>query len=141
MKRNRLLLFVFFFIVIVLLCVGAYIYFIKNKVYEIKYLEPEVYEDIIYDSDLLIGRWQSGTLFYIFDFGGIGTTWDVGEDILEAEASHLKWELKSSQFIHYYEMDNGGVIPKLYKIKYLDLNKLIFIDEYANEFVFVKVME
>ena len=65
----------------------------------------------------------------------------MGEDILEAEASHLKWELKSSQFIHYYEMDNGGVIPKLYKIKYLDLNKLIFIDEYANEFVFVKVME
>ena len=75
-----------------------------------------------------------------FDFDGIGTTWDVGDYILEVEALHLKWELKCSQFIHYYEMENGGVIPKLYIIKHLDLSKLIFIDEYANEFVFVKVM-
>ena len=106
-----------------------------------KSIEPEVFEDVNYDVDLLIGKWQSGPIFYRFDIDRVGVTWDVEDDILEAEASHLKWELKSSQFIHYYEMENGGVIPKFYKIKYLDLNKLIFIDEYANEFVFVKVVE
>lgn len=139
MKCCNLLIFII--LLIVVLSIGVYYIYYRYHVYDLEYLEPEVFEDVNYDVDLLIGKWQSGSIFYRFDIDRVGVTWDVEDDILEAEASYLKWELKCSRFIHYYNMENGGVIPKFYTIKYLDLNKLIFIDEYANEFVFVKVVE
>ena len=39
-----------------------------------------------FDRALLIGKWQSGTLYEVYESNGNGHTWDEGEDITEAEA-------------------------------------------------------
>lgn len=139
MKRRGLLILVVVF-VMALVCAGAYYIYYKNHVYELEYIEPEVYDDVEYDVDLLIGKWQSGTMFYRFDIDGVGVTWDESDDITEEEASPMKWELNRSKFIHYHEMQNGVLVPKAYKIKCLDLNRLVFQDDYGKEFYFQKVL-
>ena len=139
MKRRGLLIFVIVFVVL-LVSAGAYYIYYRSHIYELEYIEPEVYNDIEYDVDLLIGKWQSGTLFYRFDIDGIGVTWDESDDIAEEEASPMKWELNRSEFIHYHEMQNGVLVPKLYRIKQLDLNELVFHDDYGKEFSFKKVL-
>ena len=140
MRHRGLLLFVIVFVV-ALVCAGAYYIYYRSHIYKLEYLEQEVYEDVKYDVDLLIGKWQSGTLFYRFDVDGIGATWDEGDDISEEEASPMKWELDRSKLIFYHEMQSGVLVPKVYKIKHLDLNNLVFKDDYGKEFSFVKVVD
>ncbi len=139
MKHRGLLIFVIIFIV-TLVCAGAYYIYYKSHIYELEYIEPEVYEDVEYDVDLLIGKWKSATMFYRFDEDGMGVTWDTRDDVIEEEASPMKWELNNSKFIHYHEMQNGVLVPKVYKIKYLDLNRLVFQDDFGKEFSFEKVL-
>ena len=139
MKRRGLLILVVVF-VMALVCAGAYYIYYRSHIYELEYIEPEVYDDVEYDVDLLIGKWQSETLFYRFDIDGVGVTWDESDDITEEEASPMKWELNRSKFIHYHEMQNGVLVPKSYKIKCLDLNRLVFQDDYGKEFSFKKVL-
>ena len=140
MKRRRLLL---FFIIVIVVLVGAVAYYIyyKSHIHELEYIDLEIYDAVKYDEDLLIGKWQLGTVFYRFDVGGVGATWDESDDILEEEASPMKWELDRSKLIFYHEMQSGVLVPKVYKIKHLDLNNLVFKDDYGKEFSFVKVVD
>ena len=137
MKRRNLLIIAV--LLVVVLSVGAYYIYYRHHVYDLEYFEPKVFEDANYDVDLLIGKWQSGVVFYRFDVDSTGVTWDEGDDIIEEEASPLKWELNRSKFMHYYEMQNGVLVPKIYKIVKLDLNNLVFQDDYGKEFTFIKV--
>lgn len=137
MKQRNL--FILALLLLVVLSVGAYYIYYRLLVYDLEYFEPEVFEGENYDVDLLIGKWQSEAIFYRFDVDSTSVTWDDGDDIIEEEASPLKWELNRSKFIHYYEMQNGVLIPKIYKIVQLDLNNLVFQDDYGKEFTFIKV--
>lgn len=128
-------------LVLGLLCAGVYYVYYRSNFYELEYIDQEVFDDVEYDVDLLIGKWQLGTLYYRFDGDGMGATWDVADDITEEESSSLKWDLNHSKFIHYHEMQNGVIVPKAYKIISLELDKLVYKDEYGSEFVFVKVVE
>lgn len=137
MKRRNLLILAI--LLVAILSAGAYYIYYRHHVYDLEYLEPEVFEEANYDVDLLIGKWQSGSIFYRFDVDSTGVTWDESDDITEIEASPMKWELNRSKFIHYHEMQNGVLVPKAYKIVQLDLNNLVFQDDYGNEFAFIKV--
>ncbi len=140
MKRIFLLIILILTTLILLFGIAYYFYY-RSNVYELEYLEPPVYEKADYDTDLLIGKWQQGSLFYRFDIDGDGATWDTSDDIFEEEASPLKWDLKKSQFIHYHVMHNGVLVPKVYKLTELDLNRLVYHDDYGKEYVFIKVLE
>lgn len=137
MKRRNLLILAILLVAILL--AGAYYLYYRHHVYNLEYLEPEVFEEANYDVDLLIGKWQSESVFYRFDVDSTGVTWDESDDITETEASPMKWELNRSKFIYYHEMQNGVLVPKAYKIVQLDLNNLVFQDDYGNEFAFIKV--
>ncbi len=140
MKR-KLFLFLGIFVSVLLISALAYYIYIESKTYDLEYLEIEEFNDVEYDVDLILGKWKSGTVYYRFDEDGLGATWDVADDIFEEEASSFKWDIDHSRFVHYHKMHNGVIIPKVYKISSLDLNTFIFIDDYGNEHLFLKVIE
>lgn len=141
MKKRIFLFVILIFSILILLCGVAYYFYYKRNVYELEYLEPPVYEKAEHDIDLLIGKWQQGSLFYRFDIGGSGATWDLSDDVSESEGSLFNWDLNKSQFIHYHKMHNGALVPKSYKLIELNLNRLVYRDDYGKEFVFIKVLE
>lgn len=137
MKKKTLLI----IIIIIALCVVAFIIWKKSqpKEYKPEMIEAEVFEDQVFDSDLIIGLWQSGTLFYRYNDDFTGGTWDTADDVMESEASKFTWELNKRRFIHFHEIEIGGVIPKPYTIKKLDLANMEYEDDYGVKWTFVKV--
>ncbi len=128
-------------IVIAILAIIFVVWKISQPVeYEPYVIEPEVFEEATYDTDMLIGLWQAGTVYYRYNEDGGGTTWDTADDVMESEASVFTWEIRKGRLIHYHQMEIGGaVIPKSYVIKKLDLVGLEYQDDYNVESIFVKV--
>lgn len=122
------------------LAAGGFLYYrYQLHVYEPEMLEPEVFDDVEYDEDLLIGLWQSGSVFYRFDYDGVARTWDSADDILEEEVPIFEWQLDHSRFTHIHKMELNGAIPKVYRLTQLDLQTLVFEDDFGNVFSFEKV--
>ena len=112
----------------------------QPKEYKPEFVEPEVFEEQTYDADMLIGLWQSGTVYYRYNDDGTGATWDTADDVMESEASVFTWEINKSQLTHYHKMEvSTAIIPKAYTIKKLDLVSLEYQDDYKVKSVFVKV--
>lgn len=112
---------------------------VMPKAYTPEILEPEVFEDETYDTDLIIGLWQNGTVHYRFNDDGSGVTWDTADDVLESEGSKFTWELNKNRLTHFHQMEIGGIIPKAYKITKLDLMNLEYKDDYGVKSVFIKL--
>lgn len=112
---------------------------VTPKAYKPEILEPEVFEEQTYDTDLIIGLWQNGTVHYRFNDDGTGVTWDTADDVLESEGSKFTWEVNKSTFTHFHQMEIGGTIPKPYKIKKLDLMNLEYVDPYGVKTSFIKL--
>ncbi len=139
MKKKTLLIII---LIIAALCAAAFVVWTitKPKEYVPEYLEPEVFEDEIYDTDMMIGLWQSGTVFYRYNDDYSGVTWDTADDIMESEGSKFTWEVNKKRIFHYHQMEiGGGIIPKAYTINKLDLSNLEYNDDYKVEYTFVKV--
>ena len=45
------------------------------------------------DEELLIGKWQLGTLYETYSSDHTYTTWDIADDVTEAEARKGEWML------------------------------------------------
>src|SRR5665648_523692 len=69
-----------------------------------------------FDDSLLIGKWQSGTLYYKYLADGTGSTWDTGDDVTEAEAQAFTWTLVKSELTHIHVLQMGGSVPKIYTV-------------------------
>ncbi len=139
MKKKTLITII---IIILALCAVAFIIWTINKPksYEPEYLEPEVFEDETYDSDMLIGLWQSGSVFYRYNDDGSGVTWDIADDVMEEEGSKFTWEVDKKRIIHYHQMEiSSAIIPKAYTITKLDLSNLEYKDDFKVESAFIKV--
>ena len=95
------------------------------------------------DEALLIGKWQSGTLYETYAANHTGTTWDTADDVTEAEAQKFEWMLEKSTLtqIHIMEMTGEGTIPKVYAVLVLDATTLVYEDDYGNKKTFTKVPE
>lgn len=109
------------------------------KSYDPETLEAEVFNDKTYDTDLFIGLWQSGSVYYRYNDDFTGGTWDTADDVMESEASKFTWEVNRNRLIHFHEMEIGGIIPKAHTIKNIDLGNLEYQDDFGEKFVFVKV--
>ncbi len=139
MKRKTLLIII---LVIIALCALAFTIWTitKPKAYEPEYLEPEVYEEEAFDTDMMIGLWQSGSIFYRYNADGSGATWDAADDVTELEGSKFTWEINKKRITHFHQMEIGtGIIPKAYTITKLDLSNLEYKDNYNTEYIFIKI--
>lgn len=92
-----------------------------------------------FDEVLLVGKWQSGTLFYKYLSTGDGTTWDTADDVTEAEAQAFTWTLVESELTHIHVLEMGGTVPKIYTVTELTSTSLKYHDDFGKSFSFTKV--
>jgi len=98
--------------------------------------EPEATS---FDSSLLTGKWQSGTLFYKYLANGNGSTWDTADDVTEAEAQAFTWTLVDADLTHIHILEIGGSVPKVYTVSELTSTSLKYEDDFGVKFSFTKV--
>jgi len=91
-----------------------------------------------FDDSLLIGKWQSGTLFYKYLANGTGGTWDTGDNVTEAEAQAFTWTLLKSKLTHLHVLEMGGTVPKIYTVTELTSTSLKYHDDFGVNFSFTK---
>lgn len=94
-----------------------------------------------FDEALLIGKWQSGTLFYRYDTGGTGVSWDTSEDVQEADGQAYTWTLVKAELTHIHVIEMGGSVPKVYTVTKLTETELEYKDDFDNKYAFTKVVQ
>jgi hypothetical protein len=92
-----------------------------------------------FDESLLIGKWESGTLYYRYFGDGTGYTWDEGDDVTEEEAQDFTWTLVESELRQNHILEIGGTVPKIYTVLELTSTRLVYEDDFAKRFSFTKV--
>jgi len=83
-----------------------------------------------FDEKLLIGRWRSGTEFWVYESGHTGYTWDESDDVSEEdEKQTFTWKLVGSelQITHF-----GGKVPKYYTVIELSDKTLKYKDSFKS---------
>ena len=96
-------------------------------------------EPISFDDSLLIGKWQSGTLFYKYLANGTGGTWDTFDDVTEEEAQDFTWTLVNADLTHIHILEIGGTVPKVYTVTELTATSLNYHDDFGVNWAFTKV--
>jgi hypothetical protein len=92
-----------------------------------------------FDETLLVGKWQSGTLYYKYLADGTGGTWDTADDVTEAEAQAFTWTLVKSELTHIHVLETGGSVPKIYTVTELTSTSLKYKDDFGANFSFTKI--
>ena len=96
-------------------------------------------EEKSFDESLLIGKWQSGTLYYKYLADGSGATWDTSDDVTEAEAQPFTWTLVKDELTHIHILETGGTVPKVYTVTELTETSLKYHDDFGGSFSFTKI--
>lgn len=92
-----------------------------------------------FNSALLPGKWQQGTLFEHYNNNGTGHTWDESDDITEEEAQPFDWTLSKDKLTQIHLMEMGGSIPKTYTVTELTSTTLKYHDAYGKNYSFRKI--
>ena len=94
-------------------------------------------------AELIVGRWATadGGHMEVYDAAGTGHMWDPADDVQEDEGTEVEWTLEHNLFTHLYHMEIGGIIPKTYNMKVLDLDVMEYEDDYGVSHKFSKVEE
>ncbi len=96
--------------------------------------DEETFTDV-----LILGKWQSGTVYYKYLGNGTGSTWDTKDDVDESEAQGFTWTLEQSTLTHIHIMEIGGSVPKTYTVTELTSTTLKYEDDFGKKFSFTKV--
>lgn len=96
-------------------------------------------EETSFEESFLIGKWQSGTVYYKYASNYSGATWDTSDDVTEAEAQPFTWSLVQSELTHIHIMEVGGNVPKVYTVTELTVNKLTYKDNFGKSYSFTKL--
>jgi len=141
--KKKLLITIIIILAVAGICVAAYFIWFSDskKYYEPEIIEPEVFHDVEFDTDLLIGLWKEDELYYRYSDDGSAVTWDLADDVMEDEGTQLDWTLEHNIFTHFYKMEIGGIIPKVYNMKVLELDVMEYDDDYGVNHKFTKVEE
>lgn len=104
-----------------------------------------------FDATLLYGKWQEGTVYERYYATPIervmangdtvqanGTTWDEGDDVYEDEAQLFNWTLTGST-LKQEHVGTFVIVPKLYTVKSLTNNEMVYSDDYGSEHHFSRV--
>lgn len=100
---------------------------------------PEQWDVPKISVDDIYGKWQSGTLFYRYDYDYEGVTWDTADDMTEEEGQRFTWEIVGVDMTHIYIMEMDASIPKVYIIDELTPEVLKYHDDYGKHYHFYKV--
>lgn len=95
--------------------------------------EPDFLVEEIY------GTWRSGSLYYRYDYGYVGETWDEADDVFEGEGQKFEWKIEGIDMTHIYIMEMGAAVPKTYVIDELTPVVLRYRDDYGKYYKFDKV--
>ncbi|MEI6753046.1 MAG: hypothetical protein WCK78_07745 [Paludibacter sp.] len=96
--------------------------------------------EIVFDQNLLIGKWVSGTEYYRYDTGGKGVTWDTADNVTEAEGQAYTWTLVNADLTHIHILTTGGGgVPKIYTVTELTTSTLKYKDEFNKTYSYTKV--
>ena len=96
-------------------------------------------EEISFEENLIVGKWQSGTLFERYDADKNGVSWDTADDVTEEEAQAFTWTITKDQLEQIHIIENGGSVPKVYTITTLNATVLTYKDDYGSTKTFSKV--
>ena len=96
-------------------------------------------EPISFDDSLLIGKWQSGTLFYKYLADYTGGTWDTADNVPEEDAQAFTWTLVNAELTHIHILEIGGTVPKVYTVTELTATSLKYHDDFNVNWTFTKV--
>lgn len=91
-----------------------------------------------FDRSLMIGYWQSGTIYEYYNGNGTGYTWDTADDVTEEEAQPFTWTLSEATLTQNHQIEMGGVVPKRYTVTTLNNSVLCYHDDYGNNYIFNK---
>lgn len=147
MKKNtRIWLIIIITLATVGICAAAYFLFIKEdklQYYEPEYDEPEVFHDTEFDVENLIGLWEDGNMeFFRYNEDGTAVSWDAKDDVLEEEGTQYDWDIQHDIFILTAKMQGWkGLIPKMYTMRVLEIDTMVYDDDYGNRYSFSKVEE
>jgi len=87
--------------------------------------------DTGFEESLIIGKWQSGTLFERYNSNYSGASWDTADDVTEDEAQEFTWTIVKDQLEQIHIIENGGKVPKVYTITKLTASSLEYEDAYG----------
>jgi len=98
-------------------------------------------EEEVFDENLLIGKWRSGTEYYRYDAGGNGKTWDTSDDVTEEDpGGDFTWTLVKSELTHIHIIEMGGSVPKVYTVTELTATTLKYEDDF-DSYTYTKVVQ
>lgn len=95
-------------------------------------------DPVNFDTTLLPGYWQQGTLHEYYNANGTGYTWDTNDDITEEEAQPFRWTITGNTLTQNHQMEMGGVVPKSYTITQLTSTTLSYHDSYGKTYSFTR---
>jgi len=95
--------------------------------------------DTSFEESLLIGKWQSGTLFERYNSNYSGASWDTADDVTEDEAQEFTWSIVKDQLEQIHIIENGGKVPKVYTLTKLTASSLEYEDDYGVKKSFSKL--
>ena len=98
-------------------------------------VEPNFSVDDIY------GKWCSGSVYYRYDSGYRGVTWDTADDMTEDEGQPFEWKIEGVDMTHIHIMEMGASVPKTYVIDELTYSVLQYHDAYGKYYQFYKVYD
>jgi hypothetical protein len=99
-------------------------------------------KDPVFDGDLIVGKWVSGTEYYRYDADSKGVTWDTGDDVQEEEGQPFTWSFDSetNRLTLVHQMEMGAVVPKAYTLTALNDSTMEYKDNYGQKFKYKRVV-
>lgn len=96
-------------------------------------------KDVSFDEALLVGKWVSGTEYYKYNADHTGGTWDISDNVTEAEAQPFTWTLDKADLTQIHIMTIGGNVPKHYTVTELTSTTLKYKDDFNVAHSYTKV--
>ena len=98
---------------------------------------PSCDEEEDFDELLLIGKWKSGTEYWVYKKDYTGYTWVGKDDVKEDEADPFTWHLVKTE-LQQFHIYIGGTIPKYYTVTELTATTLKYKND-SRSYSFTKV--
>ena len=98
---------------------------------------PSCVDEEVFDESMLIGKWKSGTEYWVYKRDYSGYTWVGKDDITEDEADPFTWQLVKTE-LQQFHIYIGGSIPKFYTVTELTATTLKYKND-SRSYSFTKV--
>lgn len=89
----------------------------------------------VYAAEQLCGEWVCGTLHEMYNIDSTGLQWDTKDDVGREEAQKFTWQLENNNLQQVYSMRLGGVVPRTYKVTFVDDESLVYRDNFGESYM------